>query len=349
SLMAAMSEAFPYVQVYRPVPAAMVFVASDQPIDLLESAPRALAAAPESFARYGIHRVEDFYASWTLDNDGVRKLAAGRPMNTDDHNRLATTRLPEVDRHMNREDFDGSLEVADALTPERLAKVDAVAVLRRMNWNGEMRRAHKLARKLPKAQRLTAEAWIMFDAGPLARAQSMFRRALAEDPDLADAQEGMVATLAGGELDPAVLTPKLAALVQANELFRAQDWKGLSALDAKLAEFRPRDLAFGSAVRARVAWRVEGEDPVEARAAIGIIDELLTRERTPDHYFLRAKAGFVAGDPAIAWAALSQVMVNGRPRPYLVKASLDLARKLGAPPEGSRIVDQLMMLSRGIR
>ncbi len=37
SLMAAMSDAFPYVHVYRPVPAAMVFMASDQPLDLLES------------------------------------------------------------------------------------------------------------------------------------------------------------------------------------------------------------------------------------------------------------------------------------------------------------------------
>jgi hypothetical protein len=95
----------------------MVFVASDQPIDLLESGPRALAAAPESFGIHGIHRVEDFYASWTLDSDGVRKLAEGRPVNTDDHNRLATTRLPAADRHMNRDIFDASLAVVDALTP----------------------------------------------------------------------------------------------------------------------------------------------------------------------------------------------------------------------------------------
>ncbi|MFO0688783.1 MAG: fused MFS/spermidine synthase [Myxococcota bacterium] len=349
SLMAAMSDVFPYVHVYRPVPAAMVFMASDQPLDLRQSGPRALAAAPESFGRYGIHRVEDFYASWTLDSDGVRKLAEGRPINTDDHNRLATTRLPAADRHMNRDDFDGSLEAAEVLTPERLAEVDAVAVLRRMSWNGEMRRAHKLARKLPKAQRLTAEGWMMFDGGPLVRAQAMFRRALAEDPTLEDARQGMIATLAGTELDPASLTPTQAALVRANELFRDQDWKGLSALDGELAKIGPGDLTFGSAVRARVAWRVEGNDPAEGKAAIGIIDQLLTRERTPDHYFLRAKAGWLAGDPAIAWAALGQVVINGRPRPYLVKASLELARKLGAPPEGSRIVEQLMMMSRGAR
>ncbi len=62
--------------------------------------------------------------------------------------------------------------------------------------------------------------------------------------------------------------------------------------------------------------------------------------------FMMQKWGFYL---YAALFALNQVVINGRPRPYLVKASLDLARRLGAPPEGSRIVDQLMMMSRGAR
>ncbi|MEZ4332782.1 MAG: fused MFS/spermidine synthase [Myxococcota bacterium] len=349
SLMAAMSDAFPFVHVYRPVPAAMVFVASDQPIDLLESAPRALAAAPESFGRYGIHRVEDFYASWSLDTAGVRQLAAGRPLNTDDHNRLATTRLPAAERHMGRDAFDASLEVVDVLTPERLAEVDAVAVLRRMAWNGEGRRAHKLARRLPKAQRLAADGWMMFDTGPVGRAQALFRRALKTDPTLTDARDGLVASFAGDALDADSLSPSERTLLAASERIRAQDWAGLTALDDALARVGPGELLFGSAVRARVAWRFEGQDPTRAREAIALIDQLLTRERTPDHYFLRARAGALAGDPAIAWAALKQVVTNGRPRPPLVRAALDLARQLGPPPPGSLVLEQLTLLSRGRR
>ena len=349
SLMAAMSDVFPYVQVYRPVPAAMVFMASDQPIDLHESGPRALAAATESFSRYGIHSVEDFYASWTLDPDGVRKLAEGRPINTDDHNRLATTRLPAADRHMNRDTFDDSLAVVDPLTPERLASVDAAAVLRRMNWNGEPQRAHKLARSLPKADRIAAEAWMMLDEGPIARAQAMFRRALAADPTSHAARAGMIASFVGSELDPATLSAPEAALVKANVALRSQDWKTIADLDATLAEIQPGDLMFSSASRARAAWRIEGTDPAEGAAAVVIIDRLLSRERTPDHYFMRAKAGYLAGDPAIAWAALAQVTAGGRVRPYLVKNSLDLARELGPAPKGSLVMDQLLFMSRGRR
>ncbi len=349
SLMAAMSEVFPYVHVYRPVPAAMVFVASDQPIDLRESGPRALAAAPESFGRHGIHRVEDFYASWTLDADGVRKLAEGRPVNTDDHNRLATTRLPAADRHMNRDVFDASLAVVDALTPERLAEVDAVAVIRRMNWNGEPKRARKLARTLPPPVRMTAEAWLMLDDGPLTRAQAMFRRAIAADPASKDARAGMIASFIGQELDAASLTPEEATVAKANERLRAQDWAGLAELDEALATIHPGDLLFGAATRARVAWRIEGQDPAAGLAAIPIIDRLLTRERTPDHYFMRAKAGALAGDDAIAWAALAQVTASGRPRPYLVKSALELTRKIGPEPAGSQVMSQLAYLSRGRR
>ncbi|MEZ4280033.1 MAG: fused MFS/spermidine synthase [Myxococcota bacterium] len=348
SLMAAMSEVFPYVHVYRPVPAAMVFMASDQPIDLLESAPRALAAAPESFGRHGIHRVEDFYASWSLDSDGVRKLAEGRPVNTDDHNRLATTRLPSADRHMNRDTFDASLAVVDVLTPERLQSVDSAAVLRRMNWTGEPKRARKLARTLPPPLRLTAEAWLMLDDGPLARAQAMFRRALAADPTSKAARAGMIASFLGGELDPATLSPHEAAVVEAGAALLAGNWSAIADVDATLAEIAPGDLLFSAATRARVAWRVESADPAEGLAAISIIDRLLTRERTADHYFMRAKAGHLAGDPAIAWAALAQV-TNARPRPYLIRQSLELTRELGPEPEGSLVMARLQQLARARR
>jgi spermidine synthase len=349
SLMAAMSDVFPYVHVYRPVPAAMVFMASDQPIDLLESGPRALAVAPESFGRYGIHRVEDFYASWSLDTEGVKKLAEGRPINTDDHNRLATTRLPAVDRHMNRDTFDASLAVVDALTPERLAAVDVISVLRRMQWNGEGLRARKLMRRIPRAERLAAEAWVMLDMGPLPRAQSMFRRALEVDPASPAARAGMIASFLGEELAPDSLGPAETALLKANAALRAQDWKAIAELDAELAKIGPGDLLFGSATRARAAWRIEGNDPELGREAIGIIDRVLTRERTANHYFMRAKAGHLAGDDAIAWAALAQLSINGRPRPALVKSALELTRELGPAPEGSQVMAQLTYLSQGGR
>jgi hypothetical protein len=177
----------------------------------------------------------------------------------------------------------------------------------------------------------------------------MFRRALAADPTSQAARAGMIASFVGQELDASTFSPGESAVAQANERLRAQDYAALATLDAALAAIQPGDLLFGAATRARVAWRIEGQDPAEGLAAIPIIDRLLSRERTPDHYFMRAKAGALAGDPAIAWAALAQVTANGRPRPYLVKSALELTKTLGPEPEGSQVLSQLAYLSRGRR
>ena len=122
SLAASMTDVFAHVQVFRPVPAALVFVASDAPLDLIESGPRALAAAPEDFARAGIHRVEDLLASLSLDEEGVRLIAQGRPLNTDDHNLLATTRLPPRLRDENTKTSVGQKErnILDIVTFSKL-------------------------------------------------------------------------------------------------------------------------------------------------------------------------------------------------------------------------------------
>ncbi len=349
SLMASMTEVFPYVHVYRPVPAALVFMASDQPIDLLESAPRALAIAGDSFAPYGIHRVEDFYASWSLDTEGVRSLSENRPLNTDDHNRLATTRLPPAKAQMNREDFDASLGAVEVFDAERLSAVEATAVLRRMTWNGERKRAQSLLQKLPKATSLATQGWFSLDGGRLQRAQSFFRKALEVDPAHPSARAGLIAAHSGSEIDAASLTPRERVAIQANALLAVSDWAELRALDPELGQIVAGDLLFGSVARARAGWRIEIGGAPEGREALRIIDELLTRQRTPDHYFMRAKAGALSGNPAIAWAALDQVAQRRRLRPQLITRSLALARSLGKPPEDSQVIPRLILLARASR
>jgi len=192
SLMASMTDVFRYVHVYRPVPTALVFMASDEPIDLLESAPRALANAPASFNRYGIHRVEDFYASWSLDTDGVRTLAEGRPRNTDDHNLLATTRLPPTMISMNRKRFNESFASVDVLDPAAFQSVDAVAVIRRMYWNGERRRAQRLTTTLTESEAASAFGWLAYESGQSRLAQKQFEKALELDPDEGSARAGLI-------------------------------------------------------------------------------------------------------------------------------------------------------------
>ncbi len=344
SLMASMTDVFRYVQVYRPVPMALVFMASDEPIDLLESAPRALANNPADFGRYGIHRVEDFFASWALDTEGVRSLAEGRPRNTDDHNLLATTRLPPTLASRNRNRLNKSFASVEVLDSGRLQSVRAISVIRRMTWNGEIPRARRLASTLPEPQSMSAKGWIAYRAGQSRLARRQFEQALELDPDEPSARAGLITLFAGEALDPDRLSALETVVLNANVLLRASDWAGVRELDEALARIPPGAALFASANRARVQWRISLEDPADGPAAISIIDELLSRQRTPSHFLLRASAGSLAQDPKLAWATLEEVASQSRLSRHLRSQALTLARRLGDPPKGSTV---LQRLSRG--
>jgi spermidine synthase len=346
SLMASMTDVFRYVHVYRPVPSALVFVASDEPIDLIESAPRALANDPADFGRYGIHSVEDFFASWALDTEAVVSLAKDRPPNTDDHNLLATTRLPPAMQNANRSRFEEIFSKFDALTPERLRSVQAVSVIRRMAWNGEARRALKLAKTLPQAIAASAQAWLAYDGGRNGRAQMLFKKALELDPDESSARAGLITLFAGDQLDPEGLNETERLLLRSNALVEANDWTNLRALDDALAKVRPGSLLFANATRARIQWRISIGTPADGVEAIALVDELLSRQRTPVHVLLRASAGAAANDLKIAWAALDDV-ASSTSLPKLRRArALALARRLGEPPEGSTVIERLSREAR---
>ncbi len=342
NLMAAMTDVFPHVEVYRPVPAALVFMASDEPIDLAESVPRALAIAQEDFGRQGIHRLEDFYASWTLDTAGVRALSADSPPNTDDHNRLATRRLPPgPGRGQRRKTLDASLASKDPLTSSRLEAVDAVAVVGRMNWLGDSDRAQRLAQSLPTAKRKAAVGWASLKRGRRNRARALFEAALEDDPNLAAARAGLIALGRGDQIDASRLTDPEAALVTASEAIEDRGWDRLRSLDARLAEIKPGNPLFSTAVFARISWRMEDGDPATAREAIELIDELLSRERKSTHYLWRARAAAKAAETRLAWSALNVVAANRSVSPGLAKKALAVARGLGDPPDGSVVIQQL--------
>jgi spermidine synthase len=352
SLMASMTDVFEHVHVYRPVPAALVFMASDRPIDLSESAPRALAAAPESFGRYGIHRLEDFYASWSLDTSGVEALSASSPMNTDDHNRLSTKRLPpanDVRGKRRLQDLDASFASQDVLGADELSEVDPVAVIRRMVWNGERSRANRLSSALTPAQMAAAKGWVFLDGGQIRGARAQFQKAYSLDSDLAAARIGLITARAPEQLDASGLNEVERTLVEVNQRLSERDWDGARALDPALARIQPGSLAFTNAALARIVWRLEAGGVELARESLAIIDTLLSRQRTTEHYLLRARAAAVAGDRLAAWAALDRVVSRPGGRPAVLHRALALARTLGPPPEGSTVLQRLRRVATQTR
>jgi spermidine synthase len=345
SLMASMTEAFKFVHVYRPVPMALVFMASDEPIDLRQTVPRALANNPADFARYGIHQIEDFMASWALDTEGARSLAKGRPPNTDDHNLLATTRLPPSSRRNNAQlaRIFSSIDVLDA---ESLQTVNPVLVIRRLAWNGDGARALRLLKDLPVSVARSARGWLDLDLGRVVSAERYFRSALKLDPEETSARSGLVSIIGLGEFDVDRLSKIDQIVLRANERIAAKDWLGLQRLDAELAQARAGSLLFDSAVRARVLWRLAVGDEADGRDAIEILDALLTRQRTANHYLLRASAGRLAGDSKLAWAAIEEAIRPAYATRQIRKRALALARSLGEPPENSTVLQRLAAANR---
>jgi spermidine synthase len=352
NLMASMTEVFPYVHVYRPVSAALVFMASDAPIDLANSAPEALAAAPEDFGRQGIHRVEDFFASWSLDSAGVRDLSKNRARNTDDHNRLSTRRLPPGPEagSLRVGKLNTSFAQRDPLTAQRLAEGDPVAVLRRMAWVGEPARIARLTKSLPsKADQSAASGWILSDQNRPRRALRQFETALAEDPGHVAARGGLLALGAGDRLDPALLSDSEIALRDAQIAIAEGDWESVVELDSKLAEIRPGDHLFAASVSARAAWRTATGEADRALEAIDLIDELLTRERILLHYLWRAEAASKAGEDSIAWSTLESIAKRRRVPPSIAREAIAVARSLRTPPPDPKIMRGLAILAEGRR
>ena len=237
--------------------------------------------------------------------------------------------------------LNASFANEDPLTSSRLEGVDAIAVVRRMSWLGDSGRSATLAGALPAAQTKAARGWASLDQNRRKHAQALFEAALEDDPNLRAARAGLIALGIGDQIEPSRLTDPEAALVAAGEALDDREWDRLRSLDARLAEIKPGDPLFSVAVLARISWRMKDGDPATAHEAIELIDELLSRERRGAHYLWRARAAAKAAETRLAWSTLdAMTRIQGVPR-GLAKNALAVARSLGDPPDGSRVMQRL--------
>jgi len=338
SLSAAMTDVFSHVQVYRPVPAALVFVASQEPIDLMSTGPEALSAARDDFSRFGIDDVEDLLAALTLDDAGVRAMAEGRPPNTDDHNRLATTRLPPATRGENRTAFEQRLQSLEPWNEDRFAALRGIRVVRRLSWTGERARAKRLTALLAPADVEAARGWVAADTARPGIARRHLLKALELDRASEAARAGLLTILTSDQLDslPADLDWREdeAVVLRAIRLVGEKDWDALAQVDHELAAIDQKNLLFDAASRIRANARIESRDPERAREAVALMDTLLERHRSTANYYTRVRAAVAAGDAAIAWAGIDHLAkpqtLRGR---NVARSLLRLMRQLGTPPD----------------
>jgi hypothetical protein len=319
--VATLLEVFPHVSLFQPQAGAVLFAASEAPLDPLATAARALVRAPDDFARFGLRVVEDVAAGWALDARDAGRFAAGARINTDDHNQLAT-RSAGLDRKALRGAGGGRLLQRYDPLRSTDAALQRTYLVRRLVARNETARAVRLASGLGNpVERMTALGWARSASDPR-RAAEHFRRAVERDPAAQSARFGLLRVQRRAvESDEsayralaAPLEGAAAAVVAGWRHAATQGWPALRALEPALAAADVRDPDYGDALRLRAQWRNASDDPALRAQALEIATEMLRGNLSPENGVVAAQALAAAGQRVQALQLLDHLSRGHRDR-----------------------------------
>jgi spermidine synthase len=313
SLVATLLDVFPHVRVYRPVfRSGVLFVSSDAPLPVEDTAARAIAGSPDTFADAGVQAAEDVAAAVALDEEGSRRFAAGATITTDDHNLFQVSGT--IPAPLWYQGGDALLAPLDPL-PRIAAGLDRLYLVRRLASDFDLPRIRRLALTYGPREQQTSAGLLAAAAGQVDEAGRLFRTALAQDPGDYEARVALVRLLrdrlVGGDDDAAALAAPLrdpaAVVVQGWRLEARRDWEALRALEPRLGAAPVHDAAYPDAQRLRARWRLEAGDRALFAEAVRIIDRrLLPISLQPDDMILRARLSAKLGNATAALSSLSQ-------------------------------------------
>ena len=366
-LAATVAEQFSHVELYQPEREVLFFLGSDQSIDIWDgerNADRALREYQRHYNRLGMRAIEDALVMLTLDNDGVRQFAAGAPVNTDEHNRLAFFSRNAGDG-LTADDMQEIFGEMDPLTdPEsdfhrdRADEFDLVYIAERLLMGDFIQRTFDLAQAVTAEDRKAViEAMGLDNSGNMEGARNLYENALALNPDNDAAKYGLL-MLHLGDIARGQVTRDIIALANSlhgpeRRVFEAWTYglRGqfdrIGELDNILARVPAISPVFPIAVKLRVDWRVararEDADTQTARDALEMLDDLLATYWSPDLYILRSGCAYLAGDGAAYVESVWNVIYQLRQR----LEKVDQGEHSLPPEEAQQLRKRLIpMLSR---
>jgi tetratricopeptide (TPR) repeat protein len=343
-LVGTLSDVFEHLVVLAPGgqlgSGAILFLSSDAPLDLLESAETGLSIARDGFARVGAHTVEDIAASIVLEDEAARRFAGASPRITDDHNHLAWSAGRMKQGRARRNSIEAALGAHDVLLA-RSGDLNSDLMVRGLLQKEAMARAKALAKSLRGAAQASARGWVALKMSGPQGAIRHFQRALELDPNHRPAILGL-AILSPEEIDLQALEPRELGIVEAVAHRKEQDWKAVAGYEEALAGWEAGSLLHSEAVRMRVGWRLDTGDPQHARDALALLDQLIPRHKGIANLLLRAEASAGAGLDDFGWASLDRVLTRLKSRPpgsraYAIRA-LNSSRRLDNIAGAQRII-----------
>src|SRR5262249_36499341 len=159
SMVATLLDTFGHVALFRPADGAILFAASDAPIELLASASAALAASPTDFAHMGLRTLEDVAYAWVLDPARAAEFARDAPIISDDQNPLATRAAHLRHQSLSVTRCDEMLAPFEPLSAED-AGLDRIYLAHRLATDSSHERALRYAQATTDpVRRLVALGW----------------------------------------------------------------------------------------------------------------------------------------------------------------------------------------------
>lgn len=324
TVAATLLDVFPSVEMYRPSPNAMIFLASPAPLDTARAFQRSgqpVASAPEFYRRLGIHDVNDILVALAVDDAGLRRLSRGAPLNTDDSNRLALglTRTQgddfsaELDRLILA--FDPLLQPDSALLRDLGDAVRRPYLLQRLIACQLVQRAALLSEQTAGTAEQLLLTGLLFRAGGQGEeGQRRIQQAYLAAPDAPDTRFVFVqsvlpqllrgkASATAREAAAGLQGPELAVYLGEQEAFQ-QRWTALAAREDELARLPASSAAYFAACRLRAEWRCHAGPETDAgtarklgREALHRIDQALVLLPEPAAYRVRLDAAIAAEQP----------------------------------------------------
>jgi spermidine synthase len=362
SLSATMLSVFSQVQLYRPDPDTLVFLASDASLLLAEDstvAAMSLAAADSHYARYGINSAEDLIVALAVDSSDMRSLAAEAPLITDDNNRMAFSSVFELGSGLSASDAGSLLTAYDPLRNaaswiyrDNGTRLSLDYIARQSAARGSVDRS-SVARLKYMAQTLGDDdhgayiQYLLAAASNLPQARQALAVSMQRFPDSSllrcEYLRPWLGALANG-LAPADVAREatrlsgLDALVtHAGTMAAHGRWSAVAATDAQLAMIPWTSPYALEALELRAEWRLHDGDLLQrqqlAVAALALVDRAVARHANQSLLSLRVRAAVASRDVATtveSVSALAELTVSDpkSPRSGSTTRSVAMLREL---------------------
>lgn len=289
SLAATLLREFQYVELYQPQPEELLFIASKEPIRILDNfktaGPVLESLRENAKQELGVACIEDLLVSLALDASGVRSLASGSAAVTDDSNRMAFFSRPDATGMDYKElvnvlaPFDPLLRGKSVATDQ--SQIDNRYLGRRMIESGFESRALRWITGIDTlAEQLVVRGAGLEYHGRLEEATDVYRRAEKLSPNDPYYQylviRGSLGLIAAGtaDKDDMLLASGLsgvpAAVIAGWRAAQAGQWVSVARLDPIMVQAKLRDPWFADALKLRADWR--------ARTTSGTKTEQMLRE-----------------------------------------------------------------------